>query len=60
MLALRSLNAREHLGRFCAAFALAAQTRSHAGCALAGYPLALIGRRMFAVFQTGFAYRRLP
>ena len=27
MLALRSLNAREHLGRFCAAFASAAQSR---------------------------------
>ena len=54
----RGLNARPSVaqrprsfGRFCAAFDSAAQIRLHAGCALAGDPLALsvCGRRRLAV-----------
>ena len=62
LLALRSLGPKvlwahlrrfERLGAADAALVprLAAQNRSHAGCALAGYPLASSGRRGFADFH---------
>ena len=71
LLALRSLGPKvlwAHLRRFKRLGAadaallprLAAQNRSHAGCALAGYPLASSGRRRFADFHPPAAGARTP